>query len=278
MRILSINASYNHSWSPDVLPSLAEMIAAPEPTVVALQECPDPGLLAEMAEKLGLAHYCAPAPQGLHTGLLWSPELEALHTGDKYPHLDEEDGGMRTWHGFASVTLHGHSWPNPITFLSCHLIPHSTRAAVPESQFLQGRLRRQGWPGVLLGDVNHGPLVGPEPDWDTVPVHNIASRTVIDPDHPDKLILDRSVGLVLYRSRLTDVAARRYEQTGDEDLLAPTGVAGGIRTDQAWTTSELVPAITGYERLDHRGVTDHHPILVNLDLERIGPVEQTPWR
>lgn len=241
--------------------------------VVAVQECPGPDHLARLADKLGYEHHIADAPTGIHTGLLWRPEIEAISVGDKYAELIRKG----TWHGFTSATLVGPGWPCPVTFISAHLIPHDVDQAVGEARFLQTRVRREGWPGVLVGDLNHGPLVGPEPNWEEVPEHNRASRTILDPDRPDVLRLDRRVGLALTRGGLVDVAAHLAAATGEEDLLAHTGVHGKLRVDQAWVTRQLVPAIRGYERLDHRGVTDHHPIAVDLALEGLEPMARVAF-
>lgn len=269
MRLLSLNAEYTTAWSKKTLPVLADIVTDAAADVIAVQECPGEDALDALAHRLGYPYRLGPGPNRLHTGLLWTPDIKELHGGDKY--------AERTWHGFTSSTLVGPSWPCPLTLISAHLVPHDVDAAVGEARFLQARVRRWGWPGILAGDLNHGPLVGPEPDWDQVPEHNLASRTILDPTRPDEHLLDRRVGLALTRGKLTDVAAHQAEATDTPELLAYTGVYGRLRTDQVWVTRQLVPAIGGYERLDHRGATDHHPVAVDLAVENLPPIAQVAW-
>lgn len=273
MRLLSVNLEYSSAWEPSVLPSAAAIITDAAPDVVAVQECPGQEHLEKLASMLGYTYRIAASPTGIHTGLLWKPGITELSGGDKYA----ERIKAGTWHGFTSSTLTCESWPSPITFVSAHLIPHDVDAAVGEARFLQTRVRREGRPGVFVGDLNHLPLSGPEPDWATIPVHNQASRTVLDQFNPETVVGDRRVGLALTRGGLTDVAAHWSAATGNESLLAHTGVYGRVRVDQAWVTSELVDAIRGYQRLDHRGVTDHHPILVELALEELAPIRRAEF-
>lgn len=272
MRVLSANLKKPTAWEPDCLPIVADIITDAAAEVVAVQECPGQEHLEELAGLLGYTYRIAPSPTGFHTGLLWRPGLVEVVGGDKYA-----DQAIGTWHGFTSSTLTSGSWPSPITFISAHLIPHDVDTAVSEARFLQTRVRRHGHPGVLLGDLNHLALEGPEPNWDEISAHNRASRTILDQDDPDNVVGDRRMGLALTRGGLTDVAAHQAAVTGDNRLFAITGVYGLMRVDQAWVTHELVDAITGYERLDHHGVTDHHPILVDLDLEEIAPIERVEF-
>ncbi|WP_435108044.1 endonuclease/exonuclease/phosphatase family protein [Nocardiopsis synnemataformans] len=269
MHLLSANLEYTTAWTR--VDEVAALIGDAHAEVVAIQECPEEPALAALADRLGFTYRMGPSPSGLHTALLWAPHVEEVHGGDKY-----EDKGV-TWHGFTSSTLRGPRWPCPITFICAHLVPHDVDAAVGEARFLQTRVHRQGWPGVLLGDVNHGPLAGPEPDWDQVPEHNRASRTILDQDQPDKVRLDRRVGLALTRGKMIDVAAHLADLTGREELLAYTGVHGLLRTDQVWVTRQLAGAIAGYARLDHRGVSDHHPIAVDLAIEDLAPIPQVAF-
>lgn len=273
MRLLSGNFEYSTAWEEDALPTVASIISDSDADVVAIQECPGPEHLEKLALKLGYHHRIAASPTGIHTGLLWRPGITEVSGGDKYAERIQQG----TWHGFASSTLTCESWPSPITFISAHLIPHDVDQAVGEARFLQTRVRREGHPGVFAGDLNHLALEGPEPDWDAIPEHNRASRTILDQFAPETVVGDRRVGLALTRGGLTDVAAHRAAATGDESLLAHTGVHGLVRVDQAWVTRELVDAIAGYERMDHRGVTDHHPILVDLALEGMAPIERTEF-
>lgn len=276
MRITSINAERSHAWRGGVFPELVELAASTRSQVIAVQECPGPEAMAALAQALGMEHYCAASPTGHHTGLLWAPEISADPVGDKY--IEDLDEVRPTWHGFASATLHHPRWPSPITVLCAHLVPHSTQQAVSESQFIQGRVRREGRPGIVLGDLNHPPLIGPEPDnWDLIPEHNRASRTILDPADPDRLLWDRRVGLVLHRGRLVDVAAHLHQTTGREDVLEPTGIHGHLRVDQIWVTSGLVGSITGYTRHDPGQVTDHYAITAELDLAGLDPIGRVAY-
>ena len=272
MRVLSANLKKPTAWEPDCLPIVADIITDAAAEVVAVQECPGQEHLEELAGLLGYTYRIAPSPTGFHTGLLWHRDLREVVGGDKYA-----DRSVGTWHGFTSSTLTCGSWPSPITFLSAHLIPHDVDQAVSEARFLQTRVRRHGHPGVLLGDLNHLALEGPEPPWDEIPDHNRASRTILDQDNPDDVVGDRRVGLVLTRSGLVDAAAHHAHTFGDQGAFAPTGVHGKTRVDQVWVSRVLAAAITGYERLDHRDVTDHHPVLVDLDLGSLAPIGQVEF-
>ena len=272
MRLLSANLESSTAWEEDALAVAAAIFSDAGADVAAVQECPGEGHLKALAALLGFQYRIAPSPTGLHTGLLWRPEITEVGGGDKYA---ERTQG--TWHGFTSSTLVADGWPCPLTVISAHLIPHSTQAAIEEAQFIQSRVIREGYPGILVGDLNHLAQQGPEPDWSQVPLHNRASRTVLDPARPEDLVGDRRVGLVLTRAGLVDVAAARFEATGDETLLDHTGVYGRVRVDQAWVTGQLAGAIVGYERLDHRGITDHHPIQVDLNLEDLAAIERVEY-
>lgn len=269
MRLVSANLEYKTAWNEQELPRVAALLSATGADVIAVQECPGQEHLEQLAAALGYEHRIAPSPTGLHTGLLWAPHVREVEGGDKY--------ADRTWHGFTSSTLVADGWACPVTVISAHLVPHDVDGAVAEARLLQTRVRRQGWPGILTGDLNHGALAGPEPDWEQVPVHNRASRTVLDQGRPEVVRLDRRVGLALHRGGLVDVAARVAEQAGDEGALAHTGVHGLLRVDQCWTTGELAPAISGYTRLGHEQVTDHHPIQVDLALEDLAPIAQVEF-
>lgn len=272
MRVLSANLSRSTAWEPTNLATTVRVLFEAAADVIAVQECPGKEHLSHLAGRLGYQCRIAPSPTGFHTGLLWHPDLVEVVGGDKYA-----DQSIGTWHGFTSSTLTCGSWPSPITFLSAHLIPHDVDTAVSEARFLQTRVRRHGHPGVLLGDLNHLALEGPEPDWATIPEHNRASRTILDQDTPDVLRGDRRVGLVLTRSGLVDAAAHHAHTSGEQGAFAPTGVHGQTRVDQVWVSRVLAEAITGYERLDHRDVTDHHPILVDLALGSLAPIGQVEF-
>lgn len=273
MRLVSANLEYKTAWSEEMLPRAAALLAATGADVIAVQECPGPEALEKLAGALGYEHRIAPSPTGIHTGILWAPHVREVSGGDKYA----ERIGAGTWHGFTSSTLVSEGWPSPVTVISAHLVPHEVDGAVAEARFLQTRVRREGWPGILVGDLNHGALEGPEPPWDEVPEHNRASRTILDQDDPERIRLDRRVGLALTRGGLVDVAARVADRDGNAGALAHTGVHGKIRVDQCWVTGALAPAIADYERLDHQGVTDHHPVQIDLDLEDLPPIGQVEF-
>jgi dienelactone hydrolase len=72
----------------------------------------------------------------------------------------------------------------------------------------------------------------------------------------------------LLQNGYVDVAARLYEKTGDESLLAPT--ATDDRIDQAYVSKPLADAITAYALLTTPpGASDHHGLVVGLDTDLI---------
>ena len=282
LRLISWNLRYD-GWTEARRAAIHELLEREQPDVLCLQEIPAESLAEggpqradEVAELLGMELRVAPAPHRLHTAVAYRSGWEELAWDDRY--------GADTWHGTGAVTVQGPGWPVPLTVISAHLIPHSTQRAVPEAQLLVTRAHRQGCPAVIAGDINHPPLVGPEPDWAQVPEHNRSSRTILDPDRPDELRGDRRVGLVLSRGGLTDAAALQHERTGQEALLAPTGHYGRLRVDQAWVSDRLVDAVVECRRLElERGAdgaplaSDHHPIRLDLDLARLGDTAVREW-
>lgn len=269
MRLVSANLNHITAWSEANLPRTAELLRETNAEIIAIQECPSQTTLDAVATALGFdgclgdeAHgNVRYAPARFFTALLWSRSLTEIRKTDTY--------SAKTWHGYTTATLDHSDWPCPLSVISAHLNPFSSQIALGEAQLLQSRLQRSGQPAVLLADVNQIPLVGPEPDWEEIAPHVRAARTMFDVDRPDEIKADRRVGLVFHRAGFTDVAAAMYERTRNEAYLEPTGVHGGSRVDQIWTTKELTPTIRGYERLDHQGLTDHHPIAADLDLSAV---------
>lgn len=71
-----------------------------------------------------------------------------------------------------------------------------------------------------------------------------------------------------------DAAWYLFQQTGDEELLRPTCLEE--RIDQIWVSAPLAPALTDYRLLDTLvGASDHHGVMVTLDLSRA--VADDPW-
>lgn len=153
-------------------------------------------------------------------------------------------------------------WPVPITVIAVHLIPYSTDAAAIEAQILAGHIRRYAGHGVLAGDVNHPPLGDPDPNWEAIPPRDRSARTVLD---EGPLRPNTKVARVLDRAELVDAAAHLAERTQNPSLRAHTGVHGLMRVDQAWLTPNLAQGLVRYERLDHAGLSDHFPILIDID-------------
>ncbi|WP_017596438.1 endonuclease/exonuclease/phosphatase family protein [Nocardiopsis potens] len=276
IRVLSWNIRYD-AWTPSRREAVHALLAAQAPDVVCLQEIPsdDPARARDIAEHLGLAARIAPAPNGLHTAVLVPPGWEEVAWDVKY--------ASALWHGAGALTVRAPSWPVPLTVVSAHLVPHDVDAAVGEARLLIGRVQRQGCPGILVGDINHAPWMGPEPDWSRVPAHNRSARTVLDPARPEELVADRRVGLVLRRGGLVDAAELHHARTGDDAVLEATGHYGRLRVDQVHLY-RLEGALLGYERLpltlDSAGdpvESDHHPIVVDLDLGRVADTAVHAW-
>lgn len=170
----------------------------------------------------------------------------------------------QTLHGFGVGVLRLPGLDTPLATISAHLNPFSAKAAVEEAQLLVARAYRYGGLGLIGGDINHfshhdAPSAIPNPDH--IPPYNRSSRWITT-DAGD-VVPNRTVGRALRLGGLTDVAVHVAGQTGNSDVLAPTG-RGKCRVDQFWATPPLVPAITGYAHHPHKH-SDHSLITMRLD-------------
>lgn len=260
LRVVSANLLHAATWTNERLQLVTALLGQHRPDVVCLQELGE-GQAVAVGQRLGMRALAAPlGVLGMGTGVLLRSgiEVEGWHT--KLASL--------TLHGFGAAVLRDPAWPFPVTVMSAHLTPFCPLRAVSEARLLANRAWRHGGHGIVAGDINYMPVNDPEPDWSTVPPYNRATRTVLD-DGP--LRGDRTVVRALARADLTDAADHLAEQRGDPALLAPTGVHGRIRVDQVHVTTPLRSAIRDYARLDHHGLSDHHPIRVDLDLALADP-------
>ncbi|MET9779221.1 endonuclease/exonuclease/phosphatase family protein [Streptomyces sp. NPDC006367] len=258
----------------DRWPALAERIngAADRVDVVLLQEVSEwdkygHKQLSRAMSDLGLdALPLAPSRSGLGTAILYRPEVL---------------GRWVRWNtDFASETLHGFGiatfdlgLPAPLAFASVHLTPFDADAALSEANLIATRGYKYGPFSVLGGDYNYPPASSqhPAPDFSAMRPYNIASRTLL-PDGDlvpaQGLEPDRRVTRKMVHNGYVDVAWHLYQQTGDEDLLRPTGTDD--RIDQAWVSGALAPAVSDYRVLDSpRGAVDHHGLVFRLETTAI---------
>lgn len=99
--------------------------------------------------------------------------------------------------------------------------------------------------------------------------YNTATRTLL-PDRPRTRPESGAgpAGRPQARPQRVDVAWRLYQQTGDLELLRPTGTDD--RIDQAWVSGPLTDAVSDYRLLDQpKGASDHHGLVFCLDTDLI---------
>lgn len=249
----------------DRWPGLAGLVRGVAPQILLLQEAcgwDDPGdRRLETAERdLGMSGKIAFSRTGFNTAVM----------------IDERAVEWEEWRTtYAHTTFHGHSeailrlraQDRRLAVVSAHLTPWSADAAAQEAQILLGRTNKEDW-GILGGDVNHVPLGDEEPPWEKVSDTDRAARTIAS---EPVLRANRSVGYVLARGGLIDVAAHLAEERGDPSLRATTGHDGQLRGDQLHCTRSLLPMLTDYYRVstrDHHGIaySDHDAVVATFDL------------
>lgn len=243
---------------------LADLVRAEAPQILTLQEAngwddPTAGRLESAERDLKMSGKVAVSPTGFNTAVMIDPNIvEWVEWRTKYQHV--------TFHGHSEAVVKVACLPHPLVVISAHLTPWSTDAAAIEAQVLLGRVNKEnGW-GILAGDINHVPLGDEEPPWDQVSATDRAARTIAsDP----VLRANRSVGQVLARGDLVDVAAYLADVRTDPSLRAPTGHDGQLRGDQFWVTKRLQPAVVDYRRIstwvDGVELSDHDAAVIELD-------------
>lgn len=256
----------------DRLPGLLGMVTDVSPQILLLQEAngwADEGDLRASAleSELGMRGKIAPSATGFHTGIFTTEDLGWVEWREKYAHA--------TFHGHAELVVDA-GLPEPLVIISAHLNPWSTDAATPEAQLLLGRAHKEaadkiaGGLGILGGDINHVAPGDPEPPWDQVSPADRASRTIAS---EPELRANRSVGQVLARGDMVDVAAHLADLRDEPELRAPTGHDGQLRGDQIHVTKRLAPAIIDCRRVstwvDDVELSDHDAVVAVLDPARL---------
>jgi len=268
VRILSWNIKYGAPPDdPARLERIAEAISEHQPDIVCLQECGahgDGGAALERLQTLldmdGGSAVTA-RPGALTVAVLWRTGL-VTPTAPFDTHY-----APRCYHGLglARLAVHGRR----LTVASLHLHPHSPEARLDEASALHMYADRDQLTAAL-GDYNNVGLHDPEPDFTQTRPGNVASRALI-PDKPGgQLLADRRVAQRL--------AMAGYIDACDDPDPAPTGAH--IRIDWAMLSAPLAPALTGYvagDREQHRHLSDHVPIRIDLDLALLAdPETSTP--
>jgi len=249
----------------DRWPALAERIGTHRPDLLLLQEATDwdrygHRQLGRAMNDLDLdACPLPPSSTGIRPALLYRNA-----TMGRWRRWNT-DWAQGTLHGFGVGVFDVAELPRPLAVVPFHLDPHSPEKALAEAKLIATRGYKYGPFAIIGGDVNYPPIAGPEPDYTAMRPYNLAARTVAGPDgHP---VPDRRVAAILARSGYVDAAWALYQRTGQEELLARTG--RDDRIDQIWVSAPLAPALTGYRILDTpAGASDHHGVLVELDLSK----------
>ncbi|MFJ7023589.1 hypothetical protein ACIQUW_35030, partial [Streptomyces sp. NPDC101117] len=151
---------------------------------------------------------------------------------------------------------------------SVHFDPFHPDHARMEAKLAATRAMKYGPYGVIGGDVNYPPASPehPAPDYAALLPYNRAARTRLPSESGGELVPDRRVTEMLVYSGYVDAAWHLYEQSGNKDLLGKTGADD--RIDQLWVSEPLRDTIIDYQLLDTpAGASDHHGLLVRLDLE-----------
>jgi hypothetical protein len=267
LTVASLNVQYGAAadgrW-----PALAAAIRGIRPQLVLLQECDwlaDAGPAGQAAVDLGLELVVAPSA-GLPTAVAWDPRrLRRVGCDTHY--------ATRLHHGYCAPRFEvpglDPPLPVPLVVISTHLIPTSAEQAAAEASLVGSRAYRYGGLGMVGGDVNHCPIEGPEPDWDTVQPYNRMARCRRRSHDDEPWQGNTIVGQTLHDGAFTDVAAYVARQRRDPGLLRPTGRFGGIRCDQGHVTPALVPAIVDYWQVGTGDASDHDLIAWTLNLARI---------
>ncbi|MEY9861350.1 endonuclease/exonuclease/phosphatase family metal-dependent hydrolase [Catenulispora sp. GAS73] len=165
------------------------------------------------------------------------------------------------YHSAAIVALNVTGLSTPLTVASIHLHPHSADARVIEASVFHMKADK-GQLTVLAGDFNGLGAHDPEPSWADTRPGNRASRCLPAPlgTPVEDLRGDRRVAWNLATAGYTDAClGPEYEKT-----------ASHIRVDWALLSQALAPALTGYRVAEHSDLSDHKPIVVDLELLLIG--------
>ncbi|NUK09952.1 endonuclease/exonuclease/phosphatase family protein [Streptomyces lunaelactis] len=178
------------------------------------------------------------------------------------------DFTRETLHGFG-VAVFDVGLPAPLAVVSAHLNPFVADKARDEVKLVATRALRYGPYGIVAGDMNYPPAdpASPSPDYAAMLPYNKSARTRLPSEADGQLVPDRRVTEMLAYTGFVDAAAKLYEEHGDKELLRKT--ATDDRIDQLWVSAPLRDTVVAYALLDTpEGASDHHGLVVRVDLER----------
>lgn len=226
--------------------------------------------LVRAEQDLDMDGVLAPSQSGRGPGVLWRRETLGRRTAWKH-----DDNARETHHGFGVITFDV-GLPKPLAVASVHLTPWGADKALIEAQYVCSRAYRYGPFAMVGGDLNYPPAEAwPEPEYARQLPFNRGARTVLtDPDLPEPPRPDRRIAWKMRHNGFHDAARLVFDRDKDETVLARTG--SDDRIDQLWVSAALAPAVVSYQLLDTpAGASDHHGLVVILDLERAQT--QNPW-
>ncbi|MER6500183.1 endonuclease/exonuclease/phosphatase family protein [Streptomyces sp. NPDC001455] len=250
-------------------PRLAERIlSVGEPDLVLVQEAVEWSAYGH--RQLGIAMRdldldavpIPPSSSGYVPTLLYRRE-----TVGRWTHWNT-DFAQETLHGFG-VAVFDVGLPAPLAVVSAHLNPFVADKARDEAKLLATRALRYGPYGIVAGDLNYPPAdpASPAPDYGAMLPYNRSARTRLPSEAGGQLVPDRRVTETLAYTGFVDAAWKLCTERGDERLLRRT--ATDDRIDQLWASAPLRETIVDYAVLDTpQGASDHHGLVVRLDLDR----------
>ncbi|MGW0712502.1 endonuclease/exonuclease/phosphatase family protein [Streptomyces sp. NPDC002643] len=179
------------------------------------------------------------------------------------------DFAQETLHGFG-VAVFDVGLPAPLAIAGVHLNPFVADKARDEAKLIATRALRYGPYGIVAGDLNYPPAdpANPSPDYAAMRPYNKSARTRLPSEVGGQLVPDRRVTEMLAYTGFVDAAWKLYEERGDKELLRKTGTDD--RIDQLWVSAPLRDTVVDYRLLDTpAGASDHHGLVVRIDLERV---------
>jgi endonuclease/exonuclease/phosphatase family metal-dependent hydrolase len=227
-------------------------------------------LLCQAERDLDMEGLLPPSLSGRGPGLLYRRETMGRRIAWKV-----DDNERECHHGFG-VAAFDVGLPSPLAVASVHLTPWGADKALIEAQYIASRVYRYGPFAMTGGDINYPPAEPwPAPEFANQRPYNRGARTILtEPEADEKPIPDRRVAWKLRQNGLWDAARIVFDRTQDQAVLGRTGTDD--RIDQLWVSSPLAPAVQSYQLLDTpAGASDHHGLLVTLDLDLA--ITDRPW-
>jgi endonuclease/exonuclease/phosphatase family metal-dependent hydrolase len=228
---LGTSPPFGGSSQPDALDDIARTILDSGATVVCLQELAAGPHLERLMDYLG--------PEWMGVTAVWANKGTAVITTHRAHYVQPDPNAP--FGGPTIATLR--TAAGPIDVISCHAAPgRSADGRYSLAEQLADRIRRSGRPTILAGDFN------------------------LDPDRSEGLLTsrftdNRSLDEKTY-AMLTAVAPDAAKPAGATSLL-------GRRIDWVLATPQLRPVRAVVLDGKRRGLMDHKPVVVDLQL----PVE-----